>query len=260
MTMPPGVVIHGFAGHADSWDAVRAALPEVTVEALTLFGHDPTTPALHAIAFDDEVARIVRAIRALGEPVRLCGYSMGGRVALGVLAHAPELVASAVLVGAHPGLTSDAERRERAASDDLWARLLLDRGISVFAEKWQAQPLFATQARLDPQTLAEQQAIRLRHDAHGLALAMTSLGLARMPSYWHVFRGLQVPVDLVVGTLDTKFAALALKICERLTSGFARVVGVAGTGHNVLLERPELLAKILSSDGRAPLPVGAGLL
>lgn len=254
MKTPAVVALHGFAGHADSWNAVRAALPDHRFEAVTVFGHDETERPAELVAFDDEVARVAGAVRALGKPVRLCGYSMGGRIALGILAQAPELVASVVLVGAHPGLTTDTERRQRAAADEVWAQVLENEGIAAFAEKWQAQPLFATQERLAPSVLAGQRAIRLRHHAHSLALAMTSLGLARMPSYWEVLGRLEIPVDFVVGALDDKFAALALRMNAQLGRDRGRVLRVRDAGHNVLLERPEILAQIIAGDRTTALP------
>ena len=248
MSAPPIVVLHGFAGHADSWNAVRSALPGRSIEALTLFGHDERTVPAGLVAFDEEVGRVAALIRGLGRPVRLCGYSMGGRIALGVLAQEPELVSSAILVGAHPGLTTEVERDQRAVADEVWVRVLENEGVATFAEKWQAQPLFATQEHLPPSVLAAQRAIRLRHHAHSLALAMTSLGLARMPSYWDVLGRLEIPVDLVVGALDDKFTALALRMKERLGPDRGRVLRVREAGHNVLLERPAVLAQIVASD------------
>jgi 2-succinyl-6-hydroxy-2,4-cyclohexadiene-1-carboxylate synthase len=244
------VALHGFAGHAESWSAVRAALAALggrPFEAITSFGHEPTSPPRTAIAFQDEVDRIAAAIRSMGAPVRVCGYSMGGRVALGLLATAPELVESAVIVGAHPGLTTDAERQQRIAGDELWVRILEDEGIEAFTTKWQAQPLFASQERLPPDRLAQQRAVRLRHDPHGLALAMSSLGLGRMPSYWEALDRAQVPVHLVVGGEDAKFAALAARMKERLPPALGAVHVVEGAGHNVLLERPERLAELIAA-------------
>lgn len=250
----PVVVLHGFAGHADSWNAVRDALPERRIHAVTLFGHDELTPPAAGVSFDAEARRVADIIRALGRPVRLCGYSMGGRVALGVLAQAPELVASAVLVGAHPGLETDAEREQRALADEVWVQVLEREGTAVFADKWQAQPLFATQERLSPAVLAAQRAVRVRHHARALALAMRSLGLGRMASYWGVLGRLEIPVDLVVGALDQKFAALALRMREQIGPERGRVLRVREAGHNVLLERPDLLAQVIAGDPTTSLP------
>lgn len=241
------VLLHGFAGHADSWRAVRSALPaDANVVALTAFGHDPSSPPAAPIAFEDEVTRIVDVVRAQPGPVRLCGYSMGGRLALGVLARAPESIASAVIIGAHPGLTSEEDRRSRAASDAVWIRVLLDEGIASFADKWQAQALFASQSRLPAEALEAQRAVRLRHHAQSLAYAMESLGLAGMPSYWDALAKIEVEVDLVVGALDGKFKALAAKMRARMKPDLAREIVVDDCGHNVMLEQPGVLAAIVA--------------
>lgn len=256
MTPPPVVVLHGFAGHADSWSAVQSALLDRRVVAVTLFGHDLAEHPAGPIAFEDEVARVSERLRGFDRPVRLCGYSMGGRIALGLLARAPDLIESAILVGAHPGLTADADREQRVAADAFWVRILEEEGIAAFAEKWQAQALFATQANLDEARLARQRAIRLRHDPRSLALSMTSLGLGRMPSYWDVLGRIEVPIDLVVGALDEKFAALAGRMRERLRPDLGRVLRVEEAGHNVLLERPDLLTRVIASSRGAPLAPG----
>lgn len=251
MTVPV-VTLHGFGGHASSWNAVREALPHARVEALTLFGHDPAAQPARPVAFEDEVTRITEAIRAIGEPVRLCGYSMGGRLALGVLARGHARVASAVIVGAHPGLTEDAEREARIAADHRWVELLEREGVAGFTEQWQAQPLFATQRLLPGERLAAQRVVRLAHAPAALALAMSSLGLGRMPSYWDALPRLAVPVDLVVGALDEKFTALALRMNGQLAQG--RVLSVRDAGHNVLLERPDLLAEVIAAERTRALP------
>lgn len=251
--MTPVVALHGFAGHAESWTTIQALLPDVRVVALTLFGHDPERRPPGPIAFEDEVARVADVIRGLGARVRICGYSMGGRITLGLLGRIPELIESAILVGANPGLTSDADREQRKAGDEVWVRVLEDEGLATFTEKWQAQALFATQARLPKERLDGQRAIRARHDARGLALCMHSLSLGRMPSYWDVLASTDVPVDIVVGALDEKFSTLATKMKERMKPGLGRVLRVADTGHNVVLEQPEILAKIIA---REPLPSG----
>lgn len=256
MSGAPTVCLHGFAGHAESWEPLHAALPDEALAALTLFGHDPTRPVTDMIAFEDEVARIAGALRAQGGPVRLVGYSMGGRISLGLLRMFPELVASVVLVGANPGLHTEKEREERIKGDEVWARLLEDEGMEAFAAKWEAQGLFATQAKLPAPVLAHQRAIRQRHDARSLAWSMRSLSLGRMPSYWETLERAELPVDIVVGALDAKFSALAVEMKKRTKPGLARILSVADVGHNVLLERPDLLARIVVSPRTAPLAAG----
>ena len=256
MSGAPVVVLHGFGGHAESWSTIQSLLPERRVEAITLFGHDYDRPPTGNVAFEDEVARVAERIRAIGIRVRVCGYSMGGRITLGLLGRIPDAIESAILVGAHPGLTNDTDREQRQTADEVWVRVLDDDGIEVFMEKWQAQALFATQARLPAERLAGQRAVRMRHDPRALAFAMHSLSLGRMPSYWDVLGATEVPIDLVVGALDEKFTTLAGRMKEQMRHGLGRVLRVADTGHNVVLEQPELLARIIDSDRAAPLPPG----
>ena len=55
-------------------------------------------------SFEGNLEQVARRVRQVGASVNLVGYSLGARVALGLLASRPELVASATLVSVHPGL------------------------------------------------------------------------------------------------------------------------------------------------------------
>jgi pimeloyl-ACP methyl ester carboxylesterase len=69
-----------------------------------------------------------------------------------------------------------------------------------------------------------------------------------------------VPLEIVVGSVDEKFTALAMKMKARTRPGIARVLSVVGAGHNVLLERPDLLAHIVANGREAPLANGVTAL
>lgn len=246
MPRPSLALLHGFTGHADSWDVVQRELgPRADVAALTAYGHDFERPARERTTFEDEVARITTWLRPRA-PVRLCGYSMGGRLALGVLCRTPELLHSVVLIGASPGLATEAERAERRAADAVWTQRLRAEGIAAFADAWQQVPLFASQSSLPKAILDRQRAARLRHDPESLALSMESLGLGSMPSYWDLLGDMDVPVTLVVGGLDAKFRDLASRMRARLRK--SEIVEVQDVGHNIVLEAPSALARTLATD------------
>ncbi|HVS66649.1 MAG TPA: alpha/beta fold hydrolase [Thermoanaerobaculia bacterium] len=99
------VLIQGFAGSPASWDAVVERLPEDwRVLRPTLAGHDPRAGWPQDVrGFEDEVDRLAHEIGP-GPPSLLCGYSLGGRLALGLLARHPGRFAAALVIGAHPGL------------------------------------------------------------------------------------------------------------------------------------------------------------
>jgi 2-succinyl-6-hydroxy-2,4-cyclohexadiene-1-carboxylate synthase len=113
----------------------------------------------------------------------------------------------------------------------------------VFCERWEAQPVFQSQKRLAPAVLAEQRQLRLTHHPAGLGRALGVLGLGVMPSYRASLPSLDLPLRLVVGELDAKFSGLARAMLTSLPR--ADLCTVPDAGHNVLLERPEVVACLL---------------
>jgi 2-succinyl-6-hydroxy-2,4-cyclohexadiene-1-carboxylate synthase len=177
----------------------------------------------------------------MGEaPAHLAGYSLGARLALGIAVRHPERVARLTLVGVHPGLASEAERDERRRSDRRWIELLETCGIDAFVDAWSAQPLFATERRLPDASRAARRKVRLAHDPKELARSLRIVGLAEMPDFRPHLGEIHAPVTLVAGELDEKFSALAGELSGLLPS--ARLVLAPEAGHDLLLERPDLVA------------------
>jgi len=236
------MLLHGFMGSPRSWERVVSAsdLPEEP-EAPLLLGHGADWKRNRVASFEEEVARLVAMATTMTRPRYLCGYSMGARVALGMLARGPELFEGAVLVGVHPGLDDAEARAERHASDAKRARVLRRDGLVAFVDAWEDQPLFATQQDLSAAILDEQRQTRLSHDAEGLAVCLEVLGLAEMPSFGAALSSLGIPVTLVAGARDTKFATIA----QNLSSETHLRQIVDGVGHNVVLEAPEVIAMAL---------------
>lgn len=242
MTDPLRVVfLHGFAGVPEDWDAVRAALGGVDSLALALLGHGATDTTG---SFEAEVDRVASRL-ASGGPAHLVGYSLGGRVALGVLARHPALVSHATVVSASAGLSSDDERRARVAADERWARLLEHDGVVPFLDAWDAQPLFASRAKAGTERLAARRALRLAHDPRALARAMRVLGLGRMPCWLDALEAASVPVTFVAGGDDARFVAAAERMARRTPRAQLRIV--ERTGHDVPFERPDVVAAIIAT-------------
>jgi 2-succinyl-6-hydroxy-2,4-cyclohexadiene-1-carboxylate synthase len=238
--MTPLILLHGFSGSPASWEVVVAKLPSsVRIVRPTIGGHVEVPPPA---SFEGEVDRLAGIVREGGAAgAHLCGYSLGGRLATGLLVRHRELFSGATLIGANFGLSSEEERRARRAQDEEWASLLEREGTAGFIARWEAQPLFASQEAASPEARAAQQAQRLRHDPNSLAGAMRALGLAEMPNYEEGLGSVDLPVLLVTGGLDTKFTTLAKRVTLR--RGGHEIV--EGAGHNVMLERPDVVAALL---------------
>jgi 2-succinyl-6-hydroxy-2,4-cyclohexadiene-1-carboxylate synthase len=232
------LLLHGFTGSPHSLAALAA--PNGSV-APTLGGH-LGTPVLGS--YWDEVERLA----ALGQDCEgLFGYSLGGRFALGILARYPARFRHAVIVSAHPGLTNDAEREQRRAGDERFVAVLRERGLEAFVDVWQALPLWASQGDLPDSVKAAQREQRLRHQAEGLADSLLAHGLAEMPDLRPELRQARSRVDLVVGERDRKFAVLGDELAGIIPG--AQLTRALGSGHNLLLERPELVSGLLQREG-----------
>lgn len=242
MDLPRVVCLYGFSGAPESWDDVVAEVA-ADVDRPHVVGHDPGD-AIDSRTFEDEVDRLARRYRERGwSGLHLAGYSQGGRLALGLLVRHRELFAAATLIGVSPGLESEAARRARRAADEELARRLEDEGLEGFLEHWEALPLFASQRRLPAARLAAQRALRRRHRPEALARALRVLGLGKMPSYWPELPRIDVPVQLLAGALDAKFADLARRMAALLPRATVEIVPEAG--HNLPLEVPRRVAEAI---------------
>jgi 2-succinyl-6-hydroxy-2,4-cyclohexadiene-1-carboxylate synthase len=123
--------------------------------------------------------------------------------------------------------------------------------VAAFAERWAAQPLFASQAHsLDEPARQRRQAQRLAQSAEGLARSLEEMGLAEMPDYRSELAELAGRLTLVVGEDDAKFRALG----EEMAATAALPLHVIPRcGHDVPLEQPRALAALLERllDSRA---------
>ena len=103
------VLLHGFSGTGRAWDGVAAALKREGYRSLApdLPGHGAASGLQEPITFE---ACVRHVLADAPERFALCGYSLGGRVALHVALSAPERVSRLVLVSSTAGIEDAAER------------------------------------------------------------------------------------------------------------------------------------------------------
>jgi 2-succinyl-6-hydroxy-2,4-cyclohexadiene-1-carboxylate synthase len=235
------LLLHGFTGSpADLVGLAATGLhgcsPEILAPAL---GGHLAEPA--SSNFDAEVERLAALARGA---TKLFGYSLGGRLALGLVARYPDRFERAVVVSAHPGLRSESDRARRRVRDQRWIRLLRERGTSVFVAAWEQQALWRTQRSLPAWIRAEKHRARGLHDAEGLARSLESVGLGQMPDLRPQLARSRCVVDFVAGSEDKKFLALAEELQLLIPS--ARLGVAEHAGHNVVLERPSFCSAYLA--------------
>lgn len=233
------VLLHGFAGTRRAWDGVVSHLPAERYRplALDLPGHGELAGWSDPIDFAACVASVLER-----SPQRfvLCGYSMGGRIALHVALSAPQRVARLVLLAGGPGIEDAAARAERRAADRALADEIEGGPIKRFVERWCAQPMFASDP---PQVDALARADYRRNDPPQLATVLRGLGQGEMIPLWDRLTELTMPVTVLAGDRDIKFQAIAKQMMASLPSG--RTVVIPG-GHRLPLESPAAVARTLS--------------
>ncbi len=243
------VLLHGFVGGSWSYHDVIALLGhsrDLIVPTLTYHEADSSVPLLNQ-DFAGEVERLACDIAEAGaERIDLVGYSMGGRLALGLAIAHPELVRKLVLLSSRRGLDCPLERERRRQADDVWADLLERDGLDAFLDRWWSQPIFRTLSTPPSERLKAEVQQRRKHRHFGLAAALRRFGLGNQPSYASEVRGLALPVTLVAGELDEKFVSLSRQLATELPQ--SRCLVVEGAGHHLLLEAPARVARIIDEE------------
>ncbi len=238
------LLLHGFTGSPRAWDDVlRHAELRRAPLVPTLTGHGKDWRDVSSSSFEDELRRLAALAARLEPPRLVAGYSMGARLALGLILGHPSLFAGAVLIGVHPGLSDSSAREERRALDRDRARRLRDDGLEAFVSEWERLPLFETQQSLPRALVDRQRAIRMSHEADGLAHALEVLGLAEMPDYGPALRRSSTPTIVMAGDRDSKFRDVAAALGARHPSLEPRII--EGAGHNLLVEAPRAVAEAL---------------
>jgi 2-succinyl-6-hydroxy-2,4-cyclohexadiene-1-carboxylate synthase len=227
------VFLHGFGGRSSDFNfenriAEGAWIPELTLEShywnLGLW----------------DLARVLnRQIREFGLPVRLVGYSMGGRIAWHMLLLEPALFRSAVIVSANVGLATAEERDRRLEWETLWAHKWQTLSPELAWSEWKKLEVFGPSKGLswgpelgldrwkdvDPIWLSKR-----------LSLDMRFRGLSRQDNLALRIPELKVPTLAITGSHDKAYTDQLPKL--RTLSPNIQTEVVKGSGHRLLWEKP----------------------
>ena len=225
-------MLHGFGGTARHWDRVAALLDRERYSPLALELAD-ARPLSLAGALD-----LVAGVHA--ERFILCGYSMGGRIALHVAAAMPERVSRLVLVSTSAGIEDDAERAARRREDEALADDVEGGTINDFVERWRKTPLFAD----DPVWVQEAVATDTRRlTAQQIAATLRAFGAGALEALWPRLDIVQLPVAVLAGERDHAYCEIGQRLAATVRDGRFEVV--AGAGHRLALEAPAAVVAAL---------------
>lgn len=242
----PLLALHGFTGSSRTWARFSGSWPGFRLIAPDLIGHGSSDcpPDADGYGMQRAARDLERLLDDLGLPSAVVmGYSMGGRMALQLALAAPSRVDALIVESASPGIASVEERQVRMETDHLLARQIEEHGMNWFVDRWEAQPLFASQQRLPTQIRSELRRQRLGNSPRGLANSLRGMGAGSCEPLGGRLPELTMPVLLIAGELDEKYRCLARTMADALAKPTVKVVPRAG--HAVHLERPDIFAGLV---------------
>jgi 2-succinyl-6-hydroxy-2,4-cyclohexadiene-1-carboxylate synthase len=224
----PVLFLPGFMQRGDAWAPVAQRLGErYPSELLDHRRHD----------YEGRLAEIAER----GEDAVLCGYSLGGRLALHAALREPRRYRGLVTVGAGAGIDDPGGRAARRAADERLAAWMETAAIEEVVAAWERQPVFADQsdALIDAQRPG-----RLSHDPSELAALLRSAGQGALDPVWDALPRLTAPVLAIAGARDERYGEASRRLAAAVPNGRARIVEDAG--HSPQLQRPEAVAELLA--------------
>lgn len=241
--------IHGFTGSANDWKDVAVKINKrFNKIALDLVGHGKSgsPSSINYYTVDSIVNQIEHVLNSLRlKEIILCGYSMGGRIAMNFTIAKPEFIKGLILESASAGMKNVKERNERKTKDDELADFIEKNTLEDFAAQWLDQELFGTLRRFSNEKLKRMKEERAKNSKIGLANSLRGFGTGTMPYVGSEFIKLKIPVYLITGGLDDKFTRINQNLKKVMRSAKHKIISTAG--HNTHLEEPKKFIEAVNS-------------
>ncbi|MBI1937407.1 MAG: 2-succinyl-6-hydroxy-2,4-cyclohexadiene-1-carboxylate synthase [Ignavibacteriales bacterium] len=237
--------LHGFTGCAEDWKFIFDKLPpRFCPVAIDLIGHGKSskTDNPEYYSTDSHVYQLNAIIKKLKlSKIILCGYSMGGRVALSFAVKYPKKISALILESASPGIEDFNSKKERVEFDLLLADKIRKEGIESFMEFWFNMPIFESLKEIP--NYDEIKNNRAQNDVIGLSNSLSGFSTGLMPSYWKKLDKLKFPALLISGSNDIKYTTTNSRMRTLIKNSRHEII--ENCGHNTHLEKPELFTNFV---------------
>jgi pimeloyl-ACP methyl ester carboxylesterase len=232
---PVVVLLHGFPLDNNIWEFQKGAIgSEYRIIAPDLRGHGRTAAPAGTYTVDAMADDVLETLDALGitEPVVLGGLSMGGYIALSIVARYPERLRGLMLFDTR----ATADTPETARVRDELARQVEKTGSVETVVEAMLPVMFAPVTRERHADLIARVGEQMLRTLPG-GIVGTLRGLAIRPDRAAVLTRIRVPTLVVVGEKDAITPTDQSRAMAAAIPG-ARLVEVADAGHLAPIENP----------------------
>ena len=232
----PTIFLHGFTGSHHSWDEVVMELND-TVITLDIPGHGKSYFKNIDINYDiddwcEDFQEVLRSLNI--SKMNLCGYSMGGRLAIAFSSKYPEMINKLILESASYGIENKKDREERLKAD-LEICSIIESDLALFIENWENNKLFSKQEGRNPEMFLKQRNQRLSSNPMQLSKALKSFSQGNMGYYLKNISKFKFPIIIINGVEDDKYVNLGRQLDTFSRSSKQHII--LECGHNVHFEK-----------------------
>lgn len=243
---PVILFIHGFMGSGNDWQQVIKELDgRYSVLTIDLPGHGKSILDREEYYSFHYVNRSINNILDFLhiEKITVCGYSMGGRVALNYATRYPERVEKLILESSTAGITGLKKKEERKKQDEMMAEKLENIPYSKFLVEWYQLPLFSSLR--DNHRHYDIIESKKGNSPKQLAISMRKMGTGAMESMWFRLSYLTMPTCIIHGEYDSKYEKISKKMQELIPKSVVHKVNNAG--HVPHIENSQAFLNILNN-------------
>ncbi len=230
----PVVLVHGFPLDHTMWEAQIEALAQryrVVAPDLRGFGRSGVTDGKVTMEqFADDLAGMLDAL-GIGEPVVLCGLSMGGYVAWQFRRRHADRLRALVLCDTRAVADSPEAARGRLETADRVA----GEGPASLVDAMLPKLLAESSRKRSPHVAESIRRVIRTADARGVAAA--ARGMAERPDVTSELAGIDCPTLVLVGRLDRLSTPDEMRAMAEAIPG-ARLTVIPDAGHMSPMENP----------------------
>lgn len=230
----PLLLIHGFPHDRTLWQAQLHGLGDgIRVIAPDLRGFGGSTDVPGTMTMDAYAADLEHLLEELGvtEAV-ICGLSMGGYVALALLAAYPNVVRGLILCNTRAGADDEKGRAGRHAM----AMKARDEGVVSIAETLTPKMMANTTAVAHPDRCVMVQEMMVRQRAGAVIAALR--GMATRADRTPMLAQITVPTLIITGSADDMIPPSESEAMAAAITG-SKLVVIPGAGHLSNVEAPD---------------------